>query len=122
MSIVIRPESIVTNGVLAPIAMAPLPPVESLQTEWVCDQPDIAGSQIIILIPYEANVFDAVPGVIIRDFDYRSRSDIDGRRGYVNRLWSSNDDRSERHPPIGANHTACEKHKAACRNYQEARA
>jgi len=73
MSIVIRPETIVANGMLPPIGMMPFPPVETFHSERFTDQPDIARSQIKRLVADETDIFDAIPGVIVRNHDWLCR-------------------------------------------------
>ena len=67
MSIAIGSETIIANGVLSPIRMASFPSVETLQPEWFSDQPDMVRSQIEILATNEADVFDTIPSVTVRN-------------------------------------------------------
>ena len=123
MSIVIGPESIIMSGVLAPIRMAPFPTVETIQSEWVGNQPHVAGSQIKILVANETDVFNAVPSILIRNhhrsFHHRLWSDVDRLRSDVNRLRRRNDDGCEGHPPVRTNHAAREEDNSSSRNGQE---
>ncbi len=49
MSVRVMTETLVTNGMRAPICMIALPVVESQQTRRVQGQPHVVGAQIIIL-------------------------------------------------------------------------
>ncbi len=85
MSVAIGPEMIITNGVFAPIRMASFPTVKTFQPEWVSDQPDIAGSQIEILVTHETHIFDTIPSITVRNQHWLRRFSLD-------------DDWLERHP------------------------
>jgi len=71
MSIAIRSVIVIANGMRLPIRMASFPSVETIQPEWVGDEPDIANSQIEILVANETDVFVTIPGVAVRNH-YRS--------------------------------------------------
>ena len=97
VSITISSETIVTNGVVSPIPMVSFPPMETLQTEWITNQPDIAGSQIEILVTYHADIFDPIPDVAVGNHYHWLHH---YRRRY------RNDRCLEYHPPIWLNQTA----------------
>ena len=67
VSIAIGSEPVIANGVGSPIGMASFPSMETIQAEGVTDQPDIACSQIEILVANETDVFDTIPGVTVRN-------------------------------------------------------
>src|ERR1035441_5870218 len=67
VAIAVRPVTVVADGVVQPIGMAPFPSMEAVQPERFTEEPDVAGSQIVILVANEADVFVAVPGVAVRD-------------------------------------------------------
>lgn len=67
------PVAHIVNGVCAPISMVVLPALEAMQSVRIHDYPAIAGSQIIILATYNADVFRAVIIVIVRDNGYWRR-------------------------------------------------
>ena len=100
MPIAIVPETIVADGVPAPIRMASFPSMETLQPVRFSDHPDIAGTQITILVANDADVFVAIPDVIIGDhYWFRNHH---RRRGWRDRnYW-----KSERHLPIWLNYAA----------------
>ena len=77
VSVAVVSETIIADGVVSPIRMASFPSVETLQPEWIGDQPDIAGSQIEILAANETDVFVAIPDVSFRNHYWlRCRSHI----------------------------------------------
>ena len=55
--------TIVASGVVSPISMATFPSMESFQPVRSGDQPNIAWSQIEILVPHQTDVFDTIPSV-----------------------------------------------------------
>jgi hypothetical protein len=85
--------------------------METLQPEWFTEQPDIARSQIVILVTNETDVFVTIPGVTVRNHYrshfYRWRSHID------HWLRSHNYEWLKRHPSIWLNDTA--GYKSPCR-------
>jgi hypothetical protein len=110
MSIAIGSETIIANGVAAPIRMASFPSMETLQPEWFTDQPDIARSQIEILVTNETDVFDTIPDVTVRNHYW---CHYHRWRSHIHRLWSHiHWSRSrnyywlERYLPIWLNYTA----------------
>jgi len=74
--------------------------METLQSEWFTNQPDIARTQIIILVTDQTDVLVTIPHVIVGNQHYLRwfRRDDHRRR-------NRNDRGSEHHPP-GLNHTA----------------
>ena len=71
MAVGVATETVVTNGMAAPIGMAVFPAVETIDAEGIADQPDIAGSEIEILVTHEADVFVTIPDVIVRNGHHR---------------------------------------------------
>ena len=61
--------TIIASRVATPISVATFPSMETCQPVWSGDQPDITGSQIEILIPHQADIFDPIPSVILGDHD-----------------------------------------------------
>ena len=98
MSMAVGSVTIIANGVGLPVSMLSFPSMETLQPEWFTDQPDIAGAQIEILATHETDIFDTIPGVIVRNH-YR----FHGRHHH--RCRSHHHDGLERHPAIRFNHT-----------------
>ena len=99
MSMVVVSITIIANGVGSPVTMVSFPSMETLQPERFTDQPDIAGSQIEILVTDETDIFDPIPGVIVRNH-YR----FHGRHHH--RCRSHHHDGLECHPAIRLHHTA----------------
>jgi hypothetical protein len=85
MAIAIFPVIVIANGVVPPIGMASFPSMETIQPEGFTEQPDIAGSQIVILVADEADVLVTIPDVAVGDH-YGSRLYIDRGRGH-NHQW-----------------------------------
>lgn len=77
MVVVHGPVMVVVDGMSAPIRVDHLPALETMESHRIANDPDIAGSQIIILVAHHTDVFVAVPGVVVRDWfrrdDYRRR-------------------------------------------------
>lgn len=73
MAMAVSAEMIIPSGVVPPIAMAIFPAMETIQTVRIGDDPDVAGSQIIILAAHETDVFIAIPNVFVRNH-YRLRN------------------------------------------------
>jgi hypothetical protein len=110
MSIAIGSETIIANGVDSPIRMASFPSMETLQPKWFSGQPDVAGSQIEILVTNETDVFVAIPNVSFRNhywhLYYWLRGHIRRLRGDIYRLQRRNYYWLERQLSIWLNHTA----------------
>jgi hypothetical protein len=53
----------------APIGVEPFPIVEARHTEGLADQPDVAWTEVKARVSHEPDVFNAVPDVIVRNFD-----------------------------------------------------
>ena len=99
MSMAIVSVMFIANGVVAPIRMTSFPSMETIEPEWVTDQPDIANSQIEILVTNETDVFVTIPDVTVRNH-YRPRCFSHNYRcRCCNHHWC------ERHPPIWLNYT-----------------
>ncbi|GEM_PF-1426981 len=62
---------IIASGVVSPITMVSFPSMETLQPEWFTDQPEIARSQIEILVTNDTDVFDTIPDVTVRNHYWR---------------------------------------------------
>ena len=75
MAVPVSPMTVIANGVVPPIRMASFPAMETLQPERFTEQPDIARSQIVILVAHETDVFVTIPGVTVRN---HGRGGIDG--------------------------------------------
>jgi hypothetical protein len=60
MSMSIGSETIIANGALSRISVVFFPSMETLQPEWFSDQPDIARSQIEILVTNKTDEFDTI--------------------------------------------------------------
>ena len=114
MSMAIVSETIIADGVTSPISMVSFPSMETLPPEWFTDQPDVAGSQIDILVTNDPDVFVTIPDVSFRNhywfLYHRWRTHIRWLRSDIYRLGSRNDDWSERYPAIWLNHTARHQH------------
>ena len=110
MSTGIFSETIIANGVLPPISMAPFPSMETLQPEWFSDQPDIARSQIEILVTNDTDEFVTIPGISVGNhdwlLDHRSRSDIHRLRSDIHRTGCNIHHWPEHYPSIWLNDTA----------------
>ena len=67
----------VVDGVSAPVSMISFPAMKTSQTGCIHNQPDMVRTQIIILIPNYADIFSAIPDIIIGNpyiyGDYRCR-------------------------------------------------
>lgn len=74
VSVMVGPVMDVDGDMAAPVWMTPFPAVETLQPEWFALQPDIARAEIIILVTHEANIFIAIPNVVIRYLRLHRRS------------------------------------------------
>ena len=107
MSIAIRPVTVIANGMDPPIRMASFPSMETVQPEGFTEQPDIAGSQIVILVAQETDVFVTVPDVTVRNH-YRGHFH---RCRSHNHHWlrSHNHEWLKRHPSVRLNDTAGHK-------------
>jgi len=69
MSTGVFSETIIASGVVSPISMTTFPAVETFQPVWPGNQPDIASSQVEILVPDQTDVFDAIPSVCLWNHD-----------------------------------------------------
>jgi len=103
MPIVIRSVMVIANGVIPPISMASFPSMETIQPERFTKQPDIAGSQIVILVTHETDVFVTIPGVAVRD---HYRSHFHRWWSYIHRRRGHNHEWLKRHLSIRLNDTA----------------
>src|ERR1039458_9139156 len=98
VAIAVRPVTVIADSVVPPAGMAPFPSMEAVQPERFAEQPDVAGSQIVILVANKTDVFVAVPGVAVRNH-HRShfhhwRADNDHwLRGHIH--WCRSPHRSE---------------------------
>src|SRR5277367_1149713 len=61
MTVGVRAEFHVDGGMGAPVRMSPFPIVKSREPIRVANEPDIAGTQIIIIRSDNADKFDAIP-------------------------------------------------------------
>src|SRR5579864_7065090 len=97
----ISSETIIVNGMGAPITVVSFPSMKTLEPEWVGEQPDIAGPQIIILAANETDVFVAIPDVIVRNH-YRPCFNLHRRRGgrHNHRCRGRNYNRHEPYSPV----------------------
>ena len=77
MSVCISSETVIANCVVSPISMESFPVMETRQSVWSTGQPDITGSQIEIRATNDADKFNAVPDVTVRNLDDR-RCDLNG--------------------------------------------
>ncbi len=78
MAVPISPVTVIASGVVPPILMAAFPAMKTLQPDGVTEQPDIARSQIVILVANETDVFVTIPDVTVRNH-YRAGIDNRGR-------------------------------------------
>ena len=110
MPVRIRPVTIIADGMPTPIRMASFPAMKAINPPRFRHHPDVAGSQIVILVAHEADIFIAIPHIIVGNSDHNC-----WRRGHVHRWWWSriNDCRLRRHDdgfkrdtPIRLDHTA----------------
>jgi len=98
MSIPVGSIMVVANGVVPPISMASFPSVKTLQPEWFTEHPDIARSQIVILVTNEADIFVTIPGVAVRN--HYGRHFHRWRSRIYHWLRSHNHEWLKRHPAI----------------------
>jgi len=103
----IAAETVVANGVGAPIGMAMFPAVETVEPEGVADQPDIAGSEIEILVAHETDVFITIPHVIVRNGHHGWGNDHRRRRRH-------RDDRGIERYSSGLDDATGHQHKPSC--------
>jgi hypothetical protein len=81
--------------------------MKTLQPDWITGQPDIAGSQIEIRATNDADEFNTVPDVTVRNLDYRWRDLNDWRwRSHYHRCRSRNYQWLKPHCSIWINYTA----------------
>jgi hypothetical protein len=81
MAVPVGPVMVVADGVVPPVRMAAFPAMKTLQPEGVAEEPEIAGPEIVTLIPHEPDIFVTIPDVIVRNHD---RGGIDDRgRGRI---------------------------------------
>jgi hypothetical protein len=93
--------------------------METLEPERFTVEPEVAGSQIIILVADETDIFVAIPDVIVgnqqRSLFHRRRWGIDhGWRSHIYRCRCHIHQWPERHPSIGINDTARHKSRSGC--------
>jgi len=100
MPMFISSETIIADCMVSPITVAAFPSMKAVQPEWIADQPNVARSQIIILITNDTDVFITVPSVTV-GHPHGRRSHHHWCRG--NYEWL------ERHLPIWLNDTACDQ-------------
>lgn len=107
MSVGISSETIIANGVVSPISVVSFPSMETLQTVRATGQPDVARSQIEIRATNDTDEFGTVPGVTVRNLDYRW-CDLNGWRwrSHDHRCRGRNYQRLKSHCSIWINHTA----------------
>jgi hypothetical protein len=92
--------TIIASGVASPISMAALPAMEAFQPVRSGDQPDIAWSQIEILVPDQADVFDTIPSVSLGNHYWPNL------HGRGNHHWRKRNCRQQQpHLPIWLHHT-----------------
>jgi hypothetical protein len=107
VSVGVATETIVADGVDAPIRMTAFPAMETIQPVRITDEPDIAGSEIEILVADETDVFIAVPSVAVRNPDHHFRGHDDRRSLHHHRgRRRIGDDGRRIHHPAGFNDTA----------------
>jgi hypothetical protein len=106
MPVRICPVTIVTGGVSTPIRMASFPSMKTINPPWFSHNPDIAGSQIVILVAHESDIFVAIPYITVRNPYHDCWC-----RCHIHRWWSRihdwlrrNDYGFERHAPIRLDH------------------
>jgi hypothetical protein len=68
MSVTVVPVTFIDSDMDAPVGMVSFPSMKAFQPDRVGDNPDIAGPQIIILVAYNADVFDAIPDITIGNY------------------------------------------------------
>jgi len=79
MPVAISSETIIANGVGAPIGMEPLPFMETRQPVRTAGQPDVARPQIEIPVVDDTDVFNTIPDVGVWKL-YYWRYDYNGLR------------------------------------------
>lgn len=67
MSVSIAAVEFIADGMVAPVGMNPFPVVETRRAVNIQSQPDVVGSQIVILAAHNADIFDPVPDISIRN-------------------------------------------------------
>ena len=65
MSLSIVTIEVIADGMITPVGMNPFPGMEAHRAVGIQGQPDVAGSKIVILVANNADVFDAVPDVVV---------------------------------------------------------
>jgi hypothetical protein len=128
----IRPETIIVDHMCAPIRMVSCPCVETFHSNGIANQPNITGTQIEIIGADEADKFNPVPGVIIRNLDDRRRGHHYGCRGLNHRRRAARRDfyhttghhrqcpchrERETHPPIFCFYHSTHFHKFWLSNF-----
>ena len=102
MIVIHGPVMVIVDGMSTPICMTHLPGLETMEPHRVANDPDVARSQVIILVTDHADVFVTIPGVVFRD---RFRRDDDRRwrrRGRVDDYgWRRDHDGRSRETTIG---------------------
>jgi hypothetical protein len=66
-------ETVIPNGLGAPIRMVSFPSMETRQSIPVTSQPDIAGPQIEIPVANDADKFNTIPDVAVRNHYWLNR-------------------------------------------------
>ena len=84
MAVPVSPVTVIASGMIPPIRMAAFPAMKALQPDGVAEQPDIAGTQIVILVTHKTDVFVTIPYVTVRNhygagIDNRGWCRINGR-------------------------------------------
>ncbi len=101
MPVSISSVTIIVDSMGSPVRVAAFPSMKTIQPEWITDQPDITGSQIVVLVTNDTDVFVTIPGVTI-GHHYRHL----GRRSHHHWCRGHDDKRLERHPYNRLNDTA----------------
>ncbi len=131
MAVGIVAEPIIEGHVHAPVGMDADVGMEMTQAHGVAEEPDVAGSEVVILIADDADVFIAVPdigiGHDIHGGDRRRGSHLDGRRWsdvYRRRRGDvdargADDNGFKGHPAIRTDDAAGDQDQTSCQQGQD---
>ena len=101
MSVGVFSVTIIARGVVSPIRMTSFPSMKAFQPVRSGDQPDIAGSQIEILVPHQSDILHTIPSVSLGN-----HYGCNLHSGGNHHCWGKRN-RRQIHPhlPVGLNYT-----------------
>ena len=116
MAVRIVAEPCIDGHMHAPVGMDADVGMEMIQAHGIAEEPDVAGSEVVILIADDADVFIAIPdigiGHDIHGRDRRRGRLHDGRRG-------SDDNGFKCHAAIRTDDAAGDQYQTACQQGQD---